>query len=294
LTKKTAPAPLLAGGYPPLPEPLPPPPAAPPPPAVIEEPTAVSMFERLAKDPSVDVEKLERLIQMQERIMRHNAKSAFDSAFAQMQAALPEITERGQIAVKGIVRSTYAKLEDIHAAIKPVLKAHGFAIRHRTEWPDDRTGIIRIVGILSHEQGHAEESVFEAPLDRSEYRTDIQSMGSTVSYGRRYTTLDLLNITTRGADDDGQAGGGRPPEPVPHDFEKFISGLEEAAMQGTPALMTAFNKAAGPLRTYLTMQHPARWNACKDVAKKASAASTAQVTPRRPTPPTDSDTGRRG
>ena len=54
----------------------------------------VQMFERLACDPNVDVAKLEKLIEMQERIMRHQAKAAFDAAFAEMQGEIPIITER--------------------------------------------------------------------------------------------------------------------------------------------------------------------------------------------------------
>jgi len=176
---------------------------------------------RAAMDPNVDMAKLNALIDMRERVMKIQAKAAFDSAFALMQSDIPEIDERGKLIVKGVLRSTYARLEDIHAAIKPVLSAHGFAIRHRTEWPEGKANTIRIVGILSHRQGHSEESIFEAPMDRSEYRSDIQSMGSTVSYGRRYTTLDLLNITTRGLDDDA-----RPKAPkAPEGYDEWLSTL---------------------------------------------------------------------
>lgn len=208
----------------------------------------VSMFERLASDPNVDVTKLERLIEMQERIMRHNAKAAFDAAFAKMQPKIPIITEHGKIEVRGTLRSTYAPLEDIHDVIKPIIAAHGFAIRHRTEWPAER-GVIRIVGILSHEQGHSEESSFEAPMDRSEFRTDIQSMGSTVSYGRRYTTLDLLNIATRRADDDGHKSGA--PQ-SPDGYDDWMIKLSEAANKGIGELETAFKAGDQKLRQYLT------------------------------------------
>lgn len=214
---------------------------------------SVSMFERLASDPNVDVTKLERLIEMQERIMRHNAKAAFDAAFAKMQPQIPTITEHGKIEVRGTLRSTYAPLEDIHDVIKPIIATHGFAIRHRTEWPADRLGVIRIVGILSHEQGHSEESSFEAPMDRSEFRTDIQSMGSTVSYGRRYTTLDLLNIATRRSDDDGHKAGA--PQ-SPDGYDDWMIKLSEAANKGIGELETAFKAGDQKLRQYLT-QHDA-------------------------------------
>jgi len=235
---------------------------------VTRDDSLVLMFERLAKDPAVDVEKLERLIAMQERIMRHNAKAAFDSAFAKMQPEIPIIDEHGRIEAKGTIRSTYAPLEDIHEVIKPITATYGFAVRHRTEWPADRPGIIRIVGILSHEQGHSEETVFEAPMDRSDYRTDIQSMGSTVSYGRRYTTLDLLNIATRKADNNGH--GKREEEPTaPDGFEAWCATLETLASEGPKSFDPAWEKSPAAFKTHLMNTNRAAWNALKAKSQKA-------------------------
>lgn len=207
------------------------------------------VIQRLAENPSVDVAKLEKIIELQERLIANEAKAAFDSAFARMQADLPEIDEKGAILNKdGSIRSRFARLEDIQKATRPTMKQYGFAIRHRTEWPADKPNIIRIVGILSHELGHSEESVFEAPADKSDYRTDIQSQGSTVSYGRRYTTLDLLNIITKGVDNDGATGGR--PEP-PKGYEDFVLKLEAAASKGQAALDQAYQEGTEALRKYL-------------------------------------------
>ena len=248
---------------------------------LLEEPTAatalapapaVTMFERLALDPNVPVEKLEKLIELQERIMRHNAKAAFNAAFAKMQPEIPIIDEHGRIEVRGQLRSTYAPLEDIHDVIKPILARHGFAIRHKTEWPADKPGTIRIVGILTHEQGHDEDTAFEAPMDKSEYRTDIQSQGSTVSYGRRYTTLDLLNIATRKADNDGQ--GGRQPQPditAPAGFAEWWAVFEPMAEQGLPALMDAWNKSKLEFRNHLMKTNKRGWDALKAQASAVKA-----------------------
>ena len=173
------------------------------------------VFERLARDKAIDPDKLAKLIDLQERIFIHQARERFDTAFAAMQAELPAIDKKGKILNKDktTLRSTYARLEDIHAVIKPILQKHGFSIRHRTEWPADKPGIIRVVGILTG-YGHREESAFEAPADRNEYRTAIQDQGSTVSYGRRYTTKDLLNLTEVGVDNDGQAPPRKPIRPA--------------------------------------------------------------------------------
>ena len=230
--------------------------------------TDVSMFERLAKDPAVDVDKLERLIAMQERILKHQAKAAFARHLARMQSELPEVSERGQILVNGQLRSTYAKLEDIHAQIRPILRKHGFAIRHRTEWPQDRAGIIRIVGILSHEHGHSEESSFEAPADKSNYRTDIQSMGSTVSYGRRYTTLDLLNIATRGQDDDGQKSG-RPQ--APEGYDDWLADIACVADEGTARFSATWDKSKVEYRNFLVQHERPKWEELKRKAATVTA-----------------------
>lgn len=229
----------------------------------------VSMFERLARDPSVGVEQLERLMAMQERILAINRKAAFDAAYSVMQPEIPTIDEHGRIEVKGAVRSTYAPLEDINDVIKPIMARHGFSVRHKTEWPADKPNIIRIVGILSHADGHSEQSIFEAPMDRSDYRTDIQSMGSTVSYGRRYTTTDLLNISTRKVDNDGQKRRQPEHEPsAPAGIERWWDDLTATADNGTSALESAWMASKPEFKQFITKQRGAAWNALKARAAK--------------------------
>ena len=218
--------------------------------AADELPVAVTMFERLALNPSVDVEKLQQLIELQERIMRHTAKAAFDAAYSEMQAEIPQIDERGRILNKEKkVQSTYALLEDINLQIGPILVKYGFSIRYRTEYPTEK--IIRTVGILSHKQGHSEESCFDAEEDRSDYRSKIQSQGSTRSYGRRYALFDLLNIVTRGVDDDGQG-----PKPVekkkPVGIDDLMDTLTAAADNGPKSVTEVWNAAKPEQREWMT------------------------------------------
>lgn len=228
----------------------------------------VAMLERLAVSPDVDVAKLERLIAMQERILDRNAKAAFDAAFARMQAEIPVVIERGK-ADRGERGGSYryATLEDVVEAVRPVLQRHGFALSHRTEYPDSR---VRVVGILSHTEGHSRESEFIGLADKSGGKNDLQALGSSNAYGRRYTTFDLLGIATRSADDDGQAGGkNQAAGEAPDGFAEFVDGLSTAATEGTPALMAAFNKGARPLRDYLMRAAAQRWHSLKAAAASA-------------------------
>ena len=168
-----------------------------------DEATAIiQVIERAAMNPDVDIDKMERLLQMQERVMERQAGMDFNSAMAAMQTEMPSITERGKIEVKGVVRSHYATLEDIVDTVRPVMQKHGFAISFRV-----RTGenAIEVTGVLMHKSGHREETSMRLPFDQSGSKNNVQSYGSSVSYGKRYVMSALLNITTRGEDDDGNS-----------------------------------------------------------------------------------------
>lgn len=183
------------------------------PPALAGEVTSIfQVLERAARDPNVDVEKMERLMVMAERAQERTARAAFYAAMSDMQPELPTINERGRIEVpekngKTGHSTPYALWEDINDAIRPVLHAHGFALSFRVNTAAD--GKLEITGVLSHREGHAEQTTITLQHDSTGSKNAVQAVGSSVSYGKRYTAMMLLNITTRGEDDDGRAGGAR-------------------------------------------------------------------------------------
>lgn len=167
----------------------------------------MEVISRAAADPNTDVDKLERLLGMYERITAQQAKAAFTAALAEMQPKLPVIDENGGIKDRaGKVQSTYAKWEDIADAIRPVLHDHGFALNFRVV----TTPKVAVTGVLSHRDGHSDETTMELPVDGSGSKNDVQAVGSSFSYGKRYTAIALLNITSRARadrDDDGRGAG---------------------------------------------------------------------------------------
>jgi hypothetical protein len=125
-----------------------------------------------------------------------------------MQPELPVITERGGIKDRsGNIQSTYALWEDVNAAIRPILQRHGFALSFKVRRTQEE---IITTGILSHRSGHSEETELSLPTDSSGSKNAVQAVGSSTSYGKRYTAFALLNITSSGEDDDGHAGGAAP------------------------------------------------------------------------------------
>lgn len=160
----------------------------------------IQVIERAALNPEVDIDKMERLLQMQERVMDRQAMMAYSTAMAAMQTELPSIEERGQTN-----NGFYATLEDIVDTVRPIMQKHGFAVSFRIQTQERG---IQVTGVLMHKDGHREETSMLLPADVSGNKNAVQAFGSSTSYGKRYVLCALLNITTRGQDDNGNAGGG--------------------------------------------------------------------------------------
>jgi hypothetical protein len=184
----------------------------------------LTVIARAAADPNVDIDKLERLLEMQERVYARNARAAYYQALAEMQPELPVVDEKGGIKDRaGNVQSTYALWEDVNEAIRPILSAHGFALSFKVRRSDSE---IATTGILSHRDGHCEETELALPSDTSGSKNAVQAVGSSTSYGKRYTAYALLNLTSRGEDDDGDKGGR--PQSISAEQFTTLDGLADA------------------------------------------------------------------
>lgn len=160
----------------------------------------LDVISRAASDPNTDVDKLQKLLDMYERVTATEAKRAYMEALANVQTELPVIPERGAIKNReGSVQSRYALWEDVNDAIKPVLSRHGLALSFRTGFEADK---IIVIGVLTHKDGHSEQTTISLPSDTSGSKNAVQAVGSSTSYGKRYTAAALLNITSREEKDD--------------------------------------------------------------------------------------------
>ena len=170
----------------------------------------LSIIEKLAANPDVDVSKLESVLDMQERILAKQAEMEFNAALSRVAQKMPRITRSNSVGYKDkndpngkeVEAFRFASYEDIDKAVRPLLVAEGFSLSFDTDMKDG--GGVIMHGTLSHIGGHSRVSSMPLALDNSGGKNNVQGMGSTVSYGKRYTMCMLLNIVTVGEDNDGQ------------------------------------------------------------------------------------------
>ena len=152
------------------------------------------------------VEVMERLLALQERHYAFQARKAFDDAMADLRASMPTIV-KGQTADFGKGKASY-KFEDLSAvteALSPIMADVGLSFRWRTQ--SQQNGVA-VTCIISHREGHSEETTLFAGLDTSGSKNAIQALGSAVTYLQRYTLKAAVGVAAA-KDDDGQEAGQR-------------------------------------------------------------------------------------
>ncbi|MFP1634116.1 ERF family protein [Zhengella sp. ZM62] len=155
----------------------------------------ISVIERAAVNPAVDMDKMERLLEMQERIMQREALAAFNRAFAAAKSELPAISKNQ----KGH-NNRYADFAHVARAVDPVLSRHGLSYRFKTRQDDQ----IHVTCVLSHIDGHSEENTLSSKPDTAGSKNATQAIGSAQTYLMRYSLLSALGVQPTD-DDDGRA-----------------------------------------------------------------------------------------
>jgi hypothetical protein len=181
-------------------------------PAQTETSAVLHMIERAARDPAVDIDKLQQLMAMRERIEARTAEADFDKALTAAQAGMGRVrTDSNNPQTK----SRYASYGALDAAMRPVYTGNGFALSFNTENPAPET--VRVICRVSHQNGHSRTYQIDMPADGKgakggDVMTKTHATGSAVSYGMRYLLKMIFNIAVSDKDDDGNAaaatGGG--------------------------------------------------------------------------------------
>ena len=166
----------------------------------------MQLIESASKSPDVDVAKLEKMLDMQERILNRQAETDFNAA---MSAAQSEMGRVSADAVNPQTRSKYASYAALDRALRPIYTAHGFAISFDTaDSPHDEC--IRVLAYVSHRGGHTRTYHVDVPADGKGIKgnaamTRTHAAGSAMSYGMRYLLKLIFNVAVGEDDDDGNS-----------------------------------------------------------------------------------------
>lgn len=186
--------------------------------------TAPADLLRMAVEQGADLDRLERLMALQERWEAGEAKKKFAVAFAAFKAEAVKIIKNKQITNGPLEGKKHAELSDAVNAATPALSRHGLSTAWRLT-KDDRDWM-EVTCTLSHDGGHSECVAMGGPPDTGPGRNAIQARGSTKTYLERYTLTAILGLAAQDADDDG-AGGKENPIPP-----ELLQDARDAAMQG--------------------------------------------------------------
>ncbi len=170
--------------------------------ALSEAEAMMNLIDRAARDPNVDVEKMDRLLQMRDRIRAQEAQQNFNVA---LTAAQMEMRPIAADAKNKSTNSEYATYRALDRAMRPIYTKHGFSLSFGTA-DGAPEGEVRVICEVAN-GGHSKIYHVDMPKDGKgakggDVMTKTHATGAAVTYGQRYLLKMIFNITV-GADDDG-------------------------------------------------------------------------------------------
>lgn len=170
----------------------------------------LSVILEMARDPSLDITKLHALLEMQQKMEARQAEVSFNQSLARLAAKMPQIPRNGRVSLgEGKGSYPFTRWEDMDKVLRPLMAEEGFVFSFDSK-PDDRGVMITVIGHLLHKDGHSRSASMLLQLDSGPGRNNLQAMGSSLSYGKRYTAEMLLNIVREGDDKDGKSAVSSP------------------------------------------------------------------------------------
>ncbi len=171
----------------------------------------MEVIAKAARDPSVDIDKMERLIAMKERIEAREAELAFNQALNAAQAEMRPIAAN---ASNPQTKSRYATFDKLDRVLRPIYTLHGFSLSF-DEGESPKPEHVRVLCYVSHVAGHTRTYHRDMPADGKgakggDVMTKTHAAGAAGSYGARYLLKGIFNVAVGEDDDDGNLSERRP------------------------------------------------------------------------------------
>jgi len=215
-------------------------------PAVVESASAIPVSSTpadllaIAVSQNADMAKLEKLMELQEKWEKNEARKAYARAMAKFKSNPPEILKTKHVSYQNSKNQTvewdHAVLGEIAAAIIKGMSPCGLYHRWNMEQPDANT--VKTTCIITHELGHSESTSMQGPPDISGGKDTLKAVASTNTLLQRLTLLALTGLAAKGMDNE------NPPDVVAYITEEEQADLE-ALMSEVNADVPKFLKYFG-------------------------------------------------
>jgi hypothetical protein len=163
----------------------------------------LDVISRAANDPQTDVAKMEKLLEMFERISAKKAETEFNVAMTECQRAMRPVVAKEE---NSQTHSKYASYSDLDKALRPIYTANGFAISYDTA-DSPKPDHIRVLAYVTR-GGFARSYQVDMPADGKgakggDVMTKTHAAGAAMSYGMRYLLKMIFNVSVGEDDKDG-------------------------------------------------------------------------------------------
>jgi len=241
--------------------------------AVVEQrnEVAVTPMQMLqhAMSQGADLDRLQQLMDLQERWEANQARKAFVAAMAAFKSEPIQILKTKQVNIPGGAKFAHATLANVCDGVIANLSKHGLS--HKWDLEQNEQGLITVTCVITHESGHSEKVRLSAGADDSGKKNSIQQVASTITYLERYTLMAACGLSAKDMDDDGRGAGKPPvqPEPKPEGYDAWHADMTALAEEGSEKLTAAWSRSEGNFRRYVVKFDEQWWNETKAKAKKA-------------------------
>lgn len=157
---------------------------------------------RHALDSGADLDRLEKLMGLQERYEENQARKAFADDMARFKAKPLVILKDKQVSFKtdkGRTEYMHATIGNVVDVIVPALAEFGFSHRWDLE---QRDGLVIVTCVITHRMGHSQKTTLFANPDSSGGKNGIQSVISAKTYLERHTLTAATGVATKDQEDD--------------------------------------------------------------------------------------------
>lgn len=221
----------------------------------------------LAVAQGADIAKLEKLLDLQQRWEKEEARKAFNRAFSAFKSEAVKIIKRTEVKDGPLKGKFHANLFDVVDGTTPYLSKHELAISWRLS--KDEPQWMEVTCTLRHAMGHSESVSMGGAPDTGPGRNAIQARGSTKSYLERYTATAILGLAAQDADDDGAGGPPQKQQEAPPDgYDQWHADMTALADEGLARLTGSWSKASAEFRRYVVKYDEPWWLALKKRAAK--------------------------